>query len=69
MHERGETWLRDLLPEADPLLALLPELGLPRNGTGNQARLFDAFGTLLRHLAAEHPVMFVVDSVRESSGS
>jgi DNA-binding CsgD family transcriptional regulator/tetratricopeptide (TPR) repeat protein len=64
VHDLGDTGVRDLLPGADALLGLLPELGLPAQPPSGQARLFDLFAALLRRLGAERPVLLVIDDLQ-----
>ncbi|TDC61021.1 helix-turn-helix transcriptional regulator [Micromonospora sp. KC207] len=64
VHEMGEAALPALLPGADALLGLLPELGTPAPAPSSQAQMFDLFAALLRRLGAERPVLLVIDDLQ-----
>ncbi|TDC42439.1 helix-turn-helix transcriptional regulator [Micromonospora sp. KC213] len=64
VHELGEAALPALLPGADALLGLLPELGAPEPAPSSQAQMFDLFAALLRRLSAERPVLLVIDDLQ-----
>lgn len=53
--------LVSMLPGAEALLSLLPEYGVPESGPGSQARLFELFAALLRRVAAERPLLLMID--------
>lgn len=65
VHELGTGSVASLLPGAEALLSLLPEQGVPEPepGPGSRARLFELFAALLRRLAAERPVLLVIDDL------
>ncbi|MQA87738.1 MAG: AAA family ATPase [Streptosporangiales bacterium] len=52
-----------LLPDAEVVLRLLPELGVRDGGPEGQGRLFEAFAALLQRLSAEHAVLVVIDDL------
>lgn len=55
--------LAALLPEAQLLLGLLPELRPATAGPGEQARRADLFAALLRQLGRERPVLLMIDDL------
>jgi DNA-binding CsgD family transcriptional regulator/tetratricopeptide (TPR) repeat protein len=61
LHQLGPERLTSLLPGAEPVLGLLPELRLPAPET--QVRPYELYAGLLRRLAAEQPVLLVIDDL------
>ena len=60
----GVAGVCELLPNADPLLRLLPELGAADAGHDSQGRLFELFGVLLQRLGTDRPLMLLVDDLQ-----
>jgi DNA-binding CsgD family transcriptional regulator len=61
LRQLGPERLTALLPSAEPVLGLLPELRLPAPAA--QARPYESYADLLRRLAAERPVFLVIDDL------
>jgi DNA-binding CsgD family transcriptional regulator/tetratricopeptide (TPR) repeat protein len=62
LRQVGRERLGALLPNPAPVLGLLPELRLPR--PDSQVRPCELFGGLLRALAAEQPVLLIIDDLQ-----
>lgn len=60
----GTRAVTELLPGADGLLRLLPELSTAGDEPGGQARLLELFRALLRRLAADRPLVYVIDDLQ-----
>lgn len=64
VRQLGAARLSSLLPDADQLLALLPELQLPPTAGGHRLeRLFELFARMLERLGQDNPVVLVVEDL------
>ena len=63
VHQVGVDRVSALLPGADAVLTLLPEMRGPQALPDTQARLFELFAAVLRRLGDDHPVLLVIDDL------